>query len=118
MIHICFHLLSAGLYGEHFDSIKTIWMGNIIDPNCFPARKHIVVVPIPEYSEGNTRLQGKTYWNISAGVRRGEDDRRQMVEEAIFRNLDKIYAIMDEYGIPHTEPIFVDRLDGYKRHKK
>ena len=42
----------------------------------------------------------------------------QMVEEAIFRNLDKIYAIMDEYGIPHTEPIFVDRLDGYKRHKK
>ena len=37
---------------------------------------------------------------------------------AIFRNLDKIYAIMDEYGIPHTEPIFVDRLDGYKRHKK
>ena len=32
--------------------------------------------------------------------------------------LDKIYAIMDEYGIPHTEPIFVDRLDGYKRHKK
>jgi mxaJ protein len=78
----------------------------------------LVVVPIPEYSEGNTRLQGKTYWNISAGVRRGEDDRRQMVEEAIFRNLDKIYAIMDEYGIPHTEPIFVDRLDGYKRHKK
>ena len=37
---------------------------------------------------------------------------------AIFRNLDKIYAIMDDYGIPHTEPIFVDRLDGYKRHKK
>ena len=41
-----------------------------------------------------------------------------MVEGAIFRNLDKIYAIMDEYGIPHTEPKFIDRLDGYERHKK
>jgi len=78
----------------------------------------LVVVEIPEYAEGNSRLQGKTYWNISAGVRKREVERREMVEGAIFRNLDKIYAIMDEYGIPHTEPIFVDRLDGYKRHKK
>jgi len=78
----------------------------------------LVVVEIPEYSTGNKKLQGKTYWNISAGVRKREVDRREMVEGAIFRNLDKIYAIMDEYGIPHTEPIFVDRLDGYKRHKK
>ena len=78
----------------------------------------LVVVEIPEYSSGNKKLQGKTYWNISAGVRKREVERREMVEGAIFRNLDKIYAIMDEYGIPHTEPIFVDRLDGYKRHKK
>ena len=78
----------------------------------------LVVVEIPEYSTGNKKLQGKTYWNISAGVRKREVDRREMVEGAIFRNLDKIYATMDEYGIPHTEPIFVDRLDGYKRHKK
>jgi len=78
----------------------------------------LVVVEIPEYSTGNKKLQGKTYWNISAGVRKKEVERREMVEGAIFRNLDKIYAIMDEYGIPHTEPIFVDRLDGYKRHKK
>ena len=78
----------------------------------------LVVVEIPEYSTGNKKLQGKTYWNISAGVRKREVERREMVEGAIFRNLDKIYAIMDEYGIPHTEPIFVDRLDGYKRHKK
>ena len=78
----------------------------------------LVVVEIPEYSKGNKKLQGKTYWNISAGVRKREVERREMVEGAIFRNLDKIYAIMDEYGIPHTEPIFVDRLDGYKRHKK
>ena len=78
----------------------------------------LVVVEIPEYSKGNKKLQGKTYWNISAGVRKREVERREMLEGAIFRNLDKIYAIMDEYGIPHTEPIFVDRLDGYKRHKK
>ena len=78
----------------------------------------LVVVEIPEYSTGNKKLQGKTYWNISAGVRKREVERREMVEGPIFRNLDKIYAIMDEYGIPHTEPIFVDRLDGYKRHKK
>ncbi|MDC0475589.1 quinoprotein dehydrogenase-associated putative ABC transporter substrate-binding protein [Methylophilaceae bacterium] len=78
----------------------------------------LIVVEIPEYSKGNKKLQGKTYWNISAGVRKREVERREMVEGAIFRNLDKIYAIMDEYGIPHTEPIFVDRLDGYKRHKK
>ena len=78
----------------------------------------LVVVEIPEYSTGNKKLQGKTYWNISAGVRKREVDRREMVEGAIFRNLDKIYAIMDEYGIPHTEPIFVDRLDGYNGHKK
>ena len=78
----------------------------------------LVVVEIPEYSKGNKKLQGKTYWNISAGVRKREVERREMVEGAIFRNLDKIYAIMDEYGIPHTEPIFVDRLDGYQRHKK
>jgi mxaJ protein len=78
----------------------------------------LVVVEIPEYSTGNKKLQGKTYWNISAGVRKREVERRELVEGAFFRNLDKIYAIMDEYGIPHTEPIFVDRLDGYKRHKK
>ena len=30
----------------------------------------LVVVEIPEYAEGNSRLQGKTYWNISAGVRK------------------------------------------------
>ena len=81
------------------------------------ASEDLVVVQIPEYSEGNRKLQGKTYWNISAGVRKGEDERREMIEAAIFRNMDKINAIMDEYGIPHTEPVFIDRLDGYERHK-
>jgi mxaJ protein len=78
----------------------------------------MVVVPIPEYATDQTRLTGKTYWNISGGVRKREADRRDELEAAIFRNLDKIHAVMDEFGIPWSEPSFEDRLDGYKRHKK
>ena len=78
----------------------------------------MVVVPIPEYATDQTRLTGKTYWNISGGVRKREADRRDELEAAIFRNLDKIHAVMDEFGIPWSEPTFEDRLDGYKRHKK
>jgi mxaJ protein len=74
------------------------------------------VVPIPEYS--GTKLSGKTYWNISGGVRKKENDRRDELEKALFRNKDKIKAIMTEYGIPFIEPSFEDRLDGYKRHKQ
>ncbi|MEK9932882.1 MAG: quinoprotein dehydrogenase-associated putative ABC transporter substrate-binding protein [Methylophilaceae bacterium] len=77
----------------------------------------MVVVPIPEYATDQTRLTGKTYWNISGGVRKREADRRDELEAAIFRNLDKIHAVMDEFGIPWSEPTFEDRLDGYKRHK-
>ena len=40
----------------------------------------VVVVQIPEYAKGNRKLQGKTYWNISAGVRKNEVERREMVE--------------------------------------
>jgi mxaJ protein len=78
----------------------------------------MVVVPIPEYATDQSRLTGKTYWNISGGVRKREADRRDELEAAIFRNLDKIHAVMDEFGIPWSEPTFEDRLDGYKRHKK
>jgi mxaJ protein len=77
----------------------------------------MVVVPIPEYATDQSRLTGKTYWNISGGVRKREADRRDELEAAIFRNLDKIHAVMDEFGIPWSEPTFEDRLDGYKRHK-
>jgi mxaJ protein len=77
----------------------------------------MVVVPIPEYATDQSRLTGKTYWNISGGVRKRDKDRRDELEAAIFRNLDKIHAVMDEFGIPWSEPTFEDRLDGYKRHK-
>ena len=78
----------------------------------------LVVVQIPEYAKDEARLTGKTYWNISAGVRKKETERRDIIEAAIERNIDKIYAILDEFGIPFQKPSFEDRLDGYKRHKK
>jgi mxaJ protein len=81
------------------------------------SKEDLVVVLIPEYADGNEGLTGKTYWNISAGVRKREDERRDMIEAALERNKDKIRKIMDDFGIPYAEPVFVDRLDGYKRHK-
>ena len=76
----------------------------------------LVVVPIPEYE--NTKITGKTYWNISGGVRKKEDERRDELEKAIFKNKDKILKILDDYGIPHSDPTFNNTLDGYKRHKQ
>jgi mxaJ protein len=81
------------------------------------SKEDLVVVLIPEYSDGNEGLTGKTYWNISAGVRKKEDERRDMIESALERNKDKIRKIMDDFGIPYADPVFSDRLDGYKRHK-
>ena len=70
------------------------------------------VVLIPEFE--NTKLSGKTYWNISAAVRHGEADRSKMIEGAIARNKDKILKILDDFGVPHTEPEFNNKLDGKK----
>jgi mxaJ protein len=70
------------------------------------------VVLIPEFED--TKLSGKTYWNISAAVRYGEKDRLKMLEDALDRNKDKIIKILDEFGIPHTEPVFNNKLDGKK----
>ena len=81
------------------------------------SKVEMVVVQIPEYATDQSLLTGKTNWNISAGVRKKEDDRRDEIEAEIFRNLDKIKKIMDDFGIPYAEPVFEDRLDGYKRHK-
>jgi|TARA_B110000438_G_scaffold139604_1_gene134870 mxaJ protein len=82
------------------------------------SKVELVVVPIPEYANENTSLTGKTYWNISVGVRKKEDARRDMIEAALDRNKDKIQKIMSDYGIPVIEPVYEDRLDGYKRHKE
>ena len=79
------------------------------------SKEDLVVVLIPEYSDGNEGLTGKTYWNISAGVRKKDDERREMIDAALVRNKDKIRKIMEVnyFG----DPVFADRLDGYKRHK-
>ena len=68
------------------------------------------VVLIPEFED--TQLSGKTYWNISPGVRYKENDRLKMIDDAIARNKDKILKILDDYGIPHVEPEFHNILDG------
>jgi len=81
------------------------------------AKADLVVVPIPEYANENTSLTGKTYWNISVGVRKKDDARRDMIEAALDRNKDKIQKILSDYGIPVIEPVYEDRLDGYKRHQ-
>ena len=82
------------------------------------SKEDLVVNLIPEYSEGNEGLTGKTYWNISAGVRKKENERRDMIEAALERNKDKSKKIMEDFGSPYAEPVFTDRLDGYSRHKK
>jgi mxaJ protein len=71
------------------------------------------VVLIPEF-EGE-KLSGKTYWNISAAVRHGEEDRLKMIEGALERQKSKILKILDDFGIPHTEPVFNNKLDGKQR---
>jgi|TARA_B110000971_G_C19931698_1_gene464285 mxaJ protein len=81
------------------------------------AKADLVVVPIPEYANEDTSLTGKTYWNISVGVRKKDDARRDMIEAALDRNKDKIQKILSDYGIPVIEPVYEDRLDGYKRHQ-
>ena len=40
-----------------------------------------------------------------------------MIEAALDRNKDKIQKILSDYGIPVIEPVYEDRLDGYKRHQ-
>jgi len=73
------------------------------------------VVLIPEFED--VKLSGKTYWNISAAVRHGDKDRLKMIEGALDRKKDEILKILDDFGIPHTEPVFRNRLDG-RQYKK
>jgi len=51
----------------------------------------------PEYEKVNAR--GKTYWNMSIGVRHGEKERLKMIQGALDRNKDKIQKILDDYGV-------------------
>lgn len=60
----------------------------------------LVVVPAPEYAE--TNVHGKSYWNISVGVRKKEKERMAMIQDVLDRRQGDILKILDEYGIPHV----------------
>ncbi|MGJ8620381.1 MAG: quinoprotein dehydrogenase-associated putative ABC transporter substrate-binding protein [Methylophilaceae bacterium] len=57
----------------------------------------MVVRLAPEYEKQNAR--GKTYWNISIGVRHGDKERLKMIQGALDRNEDKIMKILADYGV-------------------
>ncbi|MFW5432013.1 MAG: quinoprotein dehydrogenase-associated putative ABC transporter substrate-binding protein [Methylophilaceae bacterium] len=57
----------------------------------------LVVRLAPEYEKINAR--GKTYWNMSIGVRHGEKKRMKMIQGALDRSKDKIQKILDDYGV-------------------
>ena len=57
----------------------------------------MVVKLTPEYEKRNAR--GKSYWNLSIGVRHGEKERMNMIQGALDRNQDKIQKILADYGV-------------------
>ncbi len=77
----------------------------------------MVVKLAPEYEKVNAR--GKTYWNISVGVRHGEKERMKMIQGALDRNQDKILKILDDYGIPHVPVVEGDSIKkAYRNQQK
>jgi len=73
------------------------------------AKIPLVVVPVPEYEDVNAK--GKEFWNISVGVRKKDKERLAIIQEALDRNQDKIFKILDDYGIPHVAVIDGDSLE-------
>jgi len=60
---------------------------------------------VPEYETVNAK--GKSYWNISIGVRHKDKELGKLIEASLEKNKDKIDQILDEYGIPHV-PVVED----------
>lgn len=73
----------------------------------------LVVVPTPEYAK--TNVHGKSYWNISVGVRKKEKERMAMIQDVLDRRQDDIIKILDEYGIPHVPVVDEKRGDNEER---
>ena len=73
------------------------------------AKIPLVVVPVPEYE--NVNVKGKEYWNISVGVRKKDKERMEIIQAALDRNQDKIFKILDDYGIPHVAVIDGDSVE-------
>jgi mxaJ protein len=77
----------------------------------------MVVRLAPEYEKVNAR--GKTYWNMSIGVRHSDKERMKLIQGALDRNHDKIMKILADYGIP-TVPVVEDDniMKTFKDNKK
>ena len=77
----------------------------------------MVVKLAPEYEKQNAR--GKTYWNISVGVRHGDKERLAEIEGALERNHDKIMQILADYGVLTVPVVEGDNiLKTFKANKK
>lgn len=68
----------------------------------------MVVTPIPEYEKTDAR--GKEYWNISLGVRHGDKQRLEKIQEVLDRRQGDIMKILDDYGIPHVPVVEGDSV--------
>ncbi len=68
----------------------------------------IVINPVPEYELTNPK--GKQYWNLSIGVRKKDKERMAMIQGALDRNQDKIFKIMDDFGVPHFPVVEGDSI--------
>ena len=77
----------------------------------------LVVKLAPEYEKRNAR--GKTYWNISIGMRHGDKERMKEVQGALERNHDKIMQILADYGVPTVPVVEGDNIvKTYKNNMK
>lgn len=72
------------------------------------SKEPLEVVMVPDYELVNAK--GKTNWNISIGVRKGDKERIAMINGALERNQDKINKILDDYGIPHMPVVEGDSI--------
>jgi mxaJ protein len=81
----------------------------------------MVVRLAPEYEKVNAR--GKTYWNMSIGVRHSDKERMIMIQGALDRNQDKIQKILADYGVLTVPVVEGDNIvktfkDNNKKHLK
>ena len=81
------------------------------------AKVPMVVKLAPEYEKQNAR--GKTYWNISIGVRHGDKERLKTIQGALDRKHDEILAILKDYGVLTVPVVEGDNiLKTFKENKK
>ncbi len=72
------------------------------------AKVPMVVTPIPEYEKTDAR--GKEHWNISIGVRHGDKQRLEKIQEVLDHRQGDIMKILDDYGIPHVPVVEGDSV--------